>query len=476
VSRPTNANLRGLLFVLSGNMLLDAVEVAKAVVALPSIGRDLELALPVLHWVVSGFAIGFGATLLFAGRIVEAFGRRRCYLVAVAVFAGAAAVSALSTDGPVLILTRFVQGACAALTAPTGLAIIAATFPPGQRRERALSVYALFGASGFAIGLAASGVLTGWSWRWAFAAPAPVALALLVAAVRLVPVDRPDATVRGVRDGWGAAGLFAATVAGVYGLGQLAASGWTDPRATGSLLLAGFLAVAWVHHERRSRNPLLDLRLLGNGSLVRAMGVAAAMNGSYWGFLVVVTLRSQVAAGWSPLRTALTMLPASVLPALTVPFARRLIGRYGTGRLIVAGSAAATSGYGGYLVFGGSAGDVAALGFALVLVGVGFALGFAALHVQAMSAVPPSRQAMGAGAYQTAVQLGGAVSLATVCAVLVVEARDGLSSVLAQPRAALAVCTAIAAIGLVIAFTGVLSRAPSGSLRLPAERPDAMSR
>jgi hypothetical protein len=84
---------------------------------------------------------------------------------------------------------------------------------------------------------------------------------------------------------------------------------------------------------------------------------------------------------------------------------------------------------------------------------------------------------MGAGAYQTAVQLGGAVSLATVCAVLVVEARDGrLSSVLAQPRAALAVCTAIAAIGLVIAFTGVLSRAPSGSLRVPAERPDAMSR
>ncbi len=152
--------LWGLLFVLAANMLLDALEVSVALVALPAIGDDLGLAPHQLHWVVSGFAAGFGALLLFGGRLVAILGRRPVYLAALLVFAAASLVGALADHAALLVATRFVKGFCAALTAPTGLAIIASAFPEGPARSRALSVYSLFGASGFSLGLLLSGALT----------------------------------------------------------------------------------------------------------------------------------------------------------------------------------------------------------------------------------------------------------------------------------------------------------------------------
>jgi MFS family permease len=174
-----------LLTVLAGNMLIDALEVSVAVVALPSIGGDLGADPTSLQWVMSGFAAGFGATILFGTRLVERLGRRRVYLAAVSVFAVASLAGALAGAAWFLIATRVVKGVCAALTAPTGLAIITSTFPEGPARNRAVSVYSLFGASGFSLGLVLSGLLTEESWRWTFAFPAPVAAVLLVAGLAL---------------------------------------------------------------------------------------------------------------------------------------------------------------------------------------------------------------------------------------------------------------------------------------------------
>ncbi|WP_157841214.1 MFS transporter, partial [Streptomyces wadayamensis] len=101
----------------------------------------------------------FGALLLFGGRLVAILGRRPVYLAALLVFAAASLVGALADHTALLVATRFVKGFCAALTAPTGLAIIASAFPEGPARSRALSVYSLFGASGFSVGLLLSGAL-----------------------------------------------------------------------------------------------------------------------------------------------------------------------------------------------------------------------------------------------------------------------------------------------------------------------------
>uniref|UniRef100_UPI002867EB2B MFS transporter n=1 Tax=Streptomyces shenzhenensis TaxID=943815 RepID=UPI002867EB2B len=184
--------LWGLLLVLAGNMLIDALEVSVAVVALPAIGTDLGQPPTVTQWAMTGFAAGFGGLLLFGARVVTLLGRRRVYLAALLAFAAASALSALAHDPWLLLATRVLKGFCAALTAPTGLAIITSTFPEGRPRSRAVSVYTLFGAGGFTAGLVLSGWLTETSWRWAFAFPAPVVLLLFALGLRLVPGERPD--------------------------------------------------------------------------------------------------------------------------------------------------------------------------------------------------------------------------------------------------------------------------------------------
>jgi MFS family permease len=438
-----------LLFVLSGNMLIDALEVSVVIVALPSIGGSLGLSLSEVHWVMSGFAIGFGGLLLFGGRVVSVLGRRRIYLLALLGFAVASLAGGLVTDVTSLVAIRFVKGFCVALTAPTGLAIIASAFAEGQARRRAISIYSLFGATGFTVGLLLSGLLTPVDWRWTLAFPAPAALVLLAFGWWLIPRDEPGSGGKSRYDVAGAACFTAATAALVYGIGSVSGAGWADPRTIGAFTASGALFVALIAVERSAAYPLIRLDALANASLVRSSLGAACLNGSFWGFLFVCTFQLQ-AAGWTPLRTAAALLPASVLPMATAPLAGRMVGRFGAGRLIGLGLAAPPVGYLLYLLYlrqDGSPTNVAEVLPAMVLVGAGFALAFAALHVQATGGVPESARAMTSGLYQTSVQIGG---------VLVLSLSAALS--VAGFRAALLLVTTVAVLGFLSALTSAFRR------------------
>ncbi|MGC5561886.1 MFS transporter [Streptomyces sp. FR-108] len=463
----------GLLCVLSGNMLIDALEVSVAVVALPSIGSDLGLSRTALGWVVSGFALGFGGSLLLAGRVVELLGRRRVYLAALLVFAVASLLGGVATSGPLLIGGRFVKGVCAALTAPTGLAIIAAAYPAGPARDKAVSVYSLFGAGGFSAGLLLSGLLTEVSWRWTFLFPAPVALVLFLFGLRLVPGrtpgERATAPARpttaatyapagtlpaGVSERYdlpGAVTSIGALLALAWALTRGPGAGWADPLTVTGLLLAAALGAAFAHIERAAPRPLMRTRLLADRPLVRSAAGAAALNGSYLGFLFVVTLDLQDAGNWPPLRTGVALLPAALPLAVAVAtgLSARLVGRYGTARLIATGTWAPPAGYLWYLLAGDHPSYASATLPALLLVGLGFMFQFAALNAQAMSAVPdPDRGAAG-GIYQTSVQLAGAVVTALVAALLGAGADDARHS-------ALVLVGVVGAAGTAVALTGLL--------------------
>ncbi|MGW0394710.1 MFS transporter [Streptomyces sp. NPDC003042] len=409
--------LWGLLFVLAGNMLIDALEVSVALVALPSIGAELGLGAPGLSWVVSGFAAGFGGLLLFGGRLVALLGRRRVYLAALAVFAVASLVGALADSAYLLVASRFVKGFCAALTAPTGLAIIAAVFPEGPARGRAVAVYSLFGAGGFSAGLLLSGALSEVSWRWAFAFPAPVALLLFAAGLKLIPRDEPGERPAGGYGALGALTLTGAVLALLYAVTSVPGAGWYGPRTVGAFALAVLLAVVFVRVELTVRHPLVRLELLAREPLVRSALGAGALNGSYLGLLLVSTLHLQQRAGWSPLEAGLAFLPASAPLALTALYSGRIAARFGPARLIAAGAAAAPLGYALYPRDGRAdvsyATDVLPT---MLLVGAAFVLAFTAFHLQATAAVPADRQAAAGGLYQTAVQLGAAVVTAAVAA------------------------------------------------------------
>ncbi|MFG2296201.1 MFS transporter [Streptomyces sp. NPDC048603] len=402
-SRPGNSRHRALLLVLAGNMLIDALEVSVLLVALPAIGGDLGLSPWNTQWVMSGFALGFAALLLLGPRITARWGRRRVYLAALLVFVLASAAGGLA-DGPaVLVLTRVVKGMCAALTAPTGLAIISTAFREGDEQRRAVSVYSLFGAAGFTAGLLASGVLTGLSWRWDLVLPAPAALVLLVFAVRLIPDGRdPGGRDPGGRD-----------------------PGGSDPGG---------------------RDPGGRAALLRNGAFVRSAVCAACLNGTYLGLLLLVTFQLHNERGWNSWQTALALLPACLPLAVSLPHAPRMVARFGTDRLITAGMLAAALGCAVHTLLGTPRAYATGVLPALLLVEAGFVLSFAALNMQATSGIPAARRGRAVPVYQTAVQLGAAAVLPVVAALL---GADGTAY-----RPALLLLTSVSAVSLLVALTG----------------------
>ncbi len=208
----------GTLLVLCGALFLDALDVSMIGVALPSIRTSLGMSTSALQWVVSAYVLGYGGFLLLGGRAADLLGRRRVFLIALAVFIVASALGGLADDGTVLIITRFIKGMSAAFTAPAALSIITTTFAEGPARNRALAIFTATGATGFSLGLVIGGLLTEIGWRWVFFLPAPVALVVLLAGLRLVPKDHPAKRARGSFDIFGAVSLTGAMLLLVFTL------------------------------------------------------------------------------------------------------------------------------------------------------------------------------------------------------------------------------------------------------------------
>jgi MFS family permease len=452
--------LWGLLFVLAGNMLIDALEVSVVLVALPSIGADLGLPVSTLQWAMTGFAVGFGGLMLFGARAVALLGRRRVYLAALLVFAAASVVGGLTADPEVLIATRFVKGFCAALTAPTGLAIISTAFPEGRARDRALSVYTLFGAGGFTAGLLLSGLLTQVSWRLTFLFPAPVVLVLFVLGLRLIPGSAEAAPRYRRYDAAGAVTFTGALLALVQGIVSVPVHGWGDLRSSGLLVLAVVLLAAFGVIERVAPQPLVRFSAFTGGAMVRSAVGAAALNGSYLGLLFIATFQLQTVAGWTPLQSALAFVPAAAPLAVTALLSGRIVSRFGAAPLIAIGAVFPLLGYLLRLRLLQSTEYATGLLPTMLLVGAGFVLSFAALNTQATSELPAAERAAGSGLYQTAVQVGAAVALALVAALLTAGLRPEASAagVAAACRSAMWLVTSIGALGLLVGLTGVLPR------------------
>jgi EmrB/QacA subfamily drug resistance transporter len=451
------------LLVLSGALFLDALDVSMVGVALPSIREDLGMSTTSLQWVVSAYVLSYGGLLLLGGRVSDLLGRRRVFVWSVGLYLVASALGGLVNDGSLLIATRFLKGIAAAFTVPAGLSIITTTFAEGPARNKALSIYTATAASGWSLGLVFGGALTEIGWRWTFFLPVPIALVILLAAPRILGRDeRADRRWRGLRafDVPGAVTITSAMLLLVYTVVSAPTEGWGSLRTLISFAGVAALLSIFVLLEQRTAAPLVRLGILRSSSLRRANVGASAVVGAWFGVQFITTLYFQQLRGWSPIETALAFLPAGILVSFGAPYAGRIVDRFGTTWPISMGMLSFVT---GYLLFLGLDIDSAyatAILPTILLAGLGFMLAFGPLNMAATGGVEDHEQGLASGLVNTSFQVGGAIGLAIVTAVINSASASSDAPAGSAPalldgyQAGLIVSVFVALFGLVVTLSG----------------------
>jgi MFS family permease len=446
--------------VLCGAFFLDNLDVSMVGIALPSIGKALDLSTSELQWIVSGYVLGYGGLLLLGGRTTDIVGRRKVFLAATAVFAVASILGGVADDGGLLIATRFVKGVGAAFTVPAGLSLLTTTFPQGPSRNKALSIYASFAALGFSGGLVIGGLLTEIGWRWTFLVPGPLAALLVVAGFRLIPRDVPAAAPRPSFDIAGAVSVSAAMLLLVRTVVTAPEHGWGDAQTLVGFAVSALLLVAFVALERRVRSPLVRLGILRSGPLVRANIGAVMLFGCYISFQFIATLYFQSLLGWGALTTGLAFLPAGTITFFLAPRVGLAVNRFGTAPVIAVGFLFFTAAFALFLRIDESPTYVGTVLPTMILCGLGYATCLPALNMQATDGVVDHEQGLASGLLNTSFQVGGAVVLAVITAIVTSKAGGSTNPavIIDAYKPAIAVVAALAAVAFLVSLTGALPR------------------
>jgi EmrB/QacA subfamily drug resistance transporter len=408
--------------------LMDMIDVTIVNVALPTIRRSLHASATQLEWVVSGYMLAFAAALIVAGSLGDRFGRKRVFLLGVAVFGVASMGAGVSATGAELIAARVVQGTAAACMAPQVLATFRVIFTTTKERGQAFAVYGAMLGFASAVGLLLGGALTeanlfGWSWRAVFFVNVPVALIALIAGLRLVPETRDPAARR--PNYAGAVVLAGSMVAIVYPLLEGRQLGW--PGWVWAVLSAGVTGVAGlaIAEERRPKPaavgasrpaPLLRARLFRAPAFSAGVGVQMAFSAGMQGFFLMFALWLQIGERFSPLKAGLTAAAFSVGSFLGAPAAVPLAQKYGR-RILVTGAALMVA---GIIGVGAAVGHVGIHGSpwpvvpGLVVAGAVLALLVIPLVNVVLAAAPAEAAGSASGLFSTAQQLGGAIGVAVL--------------------------------------------------------------
>ena len=451
-----------------------AVDFSILNVALPSIGGDVGLSLANLQWIATAFSLcAAGFTLLF-GRFADLFGRRRVFLLGMAVLGLSSLAGGLADTPTVLIAARACQGLATAAVTPSALSLLITSFPEGALRERALGLNGALMAAGFTTGAILGGVLTDiLSWRWAFFINVAVAVVVLAIAPIVLPETRP--AQRPGLDVLGALTVTAGLLTTVYGLTRAGRASFGDTSAFGCLILGTLLLGAFWMIEGRVAQPLVPVRVLrrrtvGWGNVAGLLAFATETS-----VVFVLTLYLQKVLGYSSLGAGLSF---SVLGAGTVIgglLGPRVIAAIGPKRALVTGFAVQSAATLSLVFLGQQSGWVALVLAATFVGGVANLVAIVGFMVSATSGLPDDEQGLATGLATMSQQVGITMGIPIMSVISTMHASGfdaGANTVLHGVRLALAV-NGLACAAAAVILGSFLRTASSPARRAHADRPCA---
>ncbi|WP_136042367.1 MULTISPECIES: MFS transporter [unclassified Microbacterium] len=429
-------------------------------VALPDIQRDLGFTPESLSWVFNAYVVAFGGLLLLGGRLSDAFGARKIFVLGWIVLIVGSIMAGAAGDIDVEIAGRAIQGAGSAMIAPAALTLLMMLFGGTPDLPKAFAVYGAAAPIGGTAGVFLGGVLTEYvSWPWVFYVTVPIALFVLAFTGTALP-----RTVRGTSGSIDIGGAVTVTVglaAVVYAVVNAPEVGWLTWSTLGILAAGIVLLLIFFLIQSRSRNPLLRLGLL-RAPLLGAANVAQLMLGAAWvSMWFFLNLYLQQVLGASAFAAGAALLPMTGLVVLVmIALAPRLQERFGAKALIVSGLLLLAGGL-AWLAFvrpdGTYAVDVLP---ASLLAALGMSLAFVPSLGTAINAAPPAETGVASGLVSTSYQIGSALGLAVLTAIVYgIAGHDSSTVELTQGYSAAFIGAAILALlGAVI--TAIAMRKP----------------
>ncbi|TCO56033.1 DHA2 family efflux MFS transporter permease subunit [Actinocrispum wychmicini] len=418
--------------------------------ALPVIRTKLGASLSDLQWFVNAYTLSFAALLLTASSLGDRLGRRRVFLVGIAVFTAASAACALATEPWMLTTARAVQGVAGAAVFPLSLTLLAAAVP-ARMRNAAVGIWSGIGGLGVAVGPVVGGaVAEGLDWTWIFWLNVPIGLIAVPVAAAVLRESRGGVTRL---DPLGLVLSAAGVLALVWGVIHGSEHGWTSTSVLVALAVGGVLLVTFVVWERRAPAPMLPLRLFRVRAFSVVNTVTLTFNVGAFGAVFLLAQFFQVVQGLSPLDAGLRTLPWTMAPMVVAPLAGVLVGRVGGRVLIVTGQVLLAAGLGWIALVTTVDVAYAAMVVPLVLAGIGMGLTFAPVSAVSLASVPQHEHGVASGTNNTVRELGVAVGVAVLASVFSAYGGYGdRSAFVAGLVPALQVGAAIIAVGGVLAL------------------------
>lgn len=455
------AHQTAVLWIILISYVMIILDTSIVITGLPKIQAELGFSATHLSWIQNAYTLAFGGFLLLAARAGDILGRRRMFLVGLAVFTVASVGVGISQTITLMLVARALQGVGAAILAPSTLALLQSNFAEGPQRTRAVAYYGAAAGIGASIGLVLGGILADWlSWRVGFFINLPIGIVLGLGTIRFV---RETARHTGRFDLTGAITSTTGMFALVFGIVHSADAGWTDPLTLVSLTAAAVLLVLFVLTETRAKQPIMPLRLFANAERAGAYAARLLFLGGMVGFFFFTTQFMQGVLGFSPFQAGLGFLPMTLMNFGIALQAPRLTRRFGNGPLLAFGLALTCVGLAWLSRVGVSASYLTGVALPMVLIGIGQGCALSPLTVAGVAGVAEADAGAASGVVNVAHQLGLSLGLSISVVAFASASRAALGARVALAHGVSAALTTGAAM-MALSFIIALATSRSGAV------------